>query len=276
MVKRPVLRSHMAALGVVLAVAASVFAPVATTSASAPADCQFVLGFKTLRDMAPNVVGTCTGNQLYAANGDAVQMTTTGMLVWRKADNFTAFTDGFHTWVNGPYGVQERLNSERFAWEAPAPNASISPAVYTGVQPAESQASLDAMGNDLYKMLNADRQSNGVGTVVLNSELSALATQRAQGLLKTGGALSHYDPSGKLVLRQIMDQNKIPYVTAGENLAENNYDVSDTVDVANTGLMHSPTHRANILNPNYQQVGIGVAGPSPSGQYYYVQLFLQT
>jgi uncharacterized protein YkwD len=276
MVNVPIRRSHAAALGVVLAAAASLFAPVAITSASAPADCQFVLGFKTLRDMAPSVVGRCTGNQAFAGNGDAVQMTTHGMLVWRKTDNFTAFTDGFHTWVNGPYGVQERLNSERFSWEAPALNASISPAVYTGVQPAESQASLDAMATDLYELLNADRQSNGIGTVVLSSELSGLATQRAQGLLKTGGALSHYDASGKLVLREIMDRNKIPFVTAGENLAENNYDLADTVDVANTGLMHSPTHRANILNPVYQQVGIGVAGPSPSGQYFYVQIFLQT
>ena len=32
--------------------------------------------------------------------------------------SFTAFTDGYHTWVNGPNGVQERLNSQRFAWQA--------------------------------------------------------------------------------------------------------------------------------------------------------------
>lgn len=42
------------------------------------------------------------------------------MLVWRKADNFTAFTDGFRSWVNGPRGPQQRLNSERFSWEAGA------------------------------------------------------------------------------------------------------------------------------------------------------------
>jgi len=78
------------------------------------------------------------------------------------------------------------------------------------------------------------------------------------------------------VLKDIMDTNQIPFKTAGENLAENNYEVSRTVDVANTGLMNSPTHRANILNPGFQQVGIGLAGPSARGQFYYVQLFLQT
>ncbi len=86
--------------------------------AASAADCQFMLGFKTQRDAIPNVVGDCLENQAFAANGDALQHTTHGLLVWRKADNFTAFTDGFRTWVNGPFGIQERLNSDRFPWEA--------------------------------------------------------------------------------------------------------------------------------------------------------------
>src|SRR5262249_21138217 len=35
-------------------------------------------------------------------------------------DNFTAFTDGARTWVNGPFGLQQRLNTERFDWEGAA------------------------------------------------------------------------------------------------------------------------------------------------------------
>jgi len=34
------------------------------------------------------------------------------------AYNVTAFTDGYRTWVNGPFGIEERLNSQRFPWEA--------------------------------------------------------------------------------------------------------------------------------------------------------------
>ncbi|HEX5414045.1 MAG TPA: hypothetical protein VFZ25_00165 [Chloroflexota bacterium] len=92
--------------------------PLAAEAAPAPANnCQFVLGFKTLHDMIPNIVGDCVTNEQHAANGDSLQQTTKGLLVWRKADNFTAFTDGFRTWVNGPLGLQERLNSQRFDWE---------------------------------------------------------------------------------------------------------------------------------------------------------------
>ena len=86
-------------------------------SASA-ADCQFVLGFKTLRDLIGHeIVGECLENEHYEANGDSLQQTTGGLMVWRKADNWTAFTDGYRSWVNGPIGLQQRLNTERFDWE---------------------------------------------------------------------------------------------------------------------------------------------------------------
>ena len=85
----------------------------------AAAECQFVLGFKTLRDLiGPETVGECLENEHHGANGDALQQTTGGLLVWRKADNWTAFTDGYRTWINGPNGLVQRLNTERFAWEA--------------------------------------------------------------------------------------------------------------------------------------------------------------
>ncbi|MCL4545491.1 MAG: glycoside hydrolase family 99-like domain-containing protein [Chloroflexi bacterium] len=85
-----------------------------------PDGCHFVLGFATLAHLLGLTVGDCLANQSFSpANGDALQHTTNGLLVWRKADNWTAFTDGYHTWVNGgSYGVCERLNTQRFAWEA--------------------------------------------------------------------------------------------------------------------------------------------------------------
>lgn len=89
------------------------FAP----AAPAPA-CQYVLGFKTLHDLDPADVGDCLDNQASSASGDALQHTAHGLLVWRKADNWTAFTDGYWTWINGPSGLAKRLNTQRFAWEA--------------------------------------------------------------------------------------------------------------------------------------------------------------
>ncbi len=88
-------------------------------STVAAADCQFVLGFNTLRDLIGHeIVGECLENEHYNEISDSVQQTTGGLMAWRKADNWTAFTDGYRTWINGPNGLVQRLNSERFEWEA--------------------------------------------------------------------------------------------------------------------------------------------------------------
>ncbi|TAK32386.1 MAG: hypothetical protein EPO21_15320 [Chloroflexota bacterium] len=127
----------------VFSVLAPFFAPSMAVSA---ANCQFVLGFKALHDAMPEIVGDCLRNERFnSRNGDTIQETTGtrtdggygGLLVWRKADNWTAFTDGYRTWVSGPYGIEQRLNTERFEWEkdlvveqqpAPTPTAVPRPA----------------------------------------------------------------------------------------------------------------------------------------------------
>ncbi len=85
----------------------------------AAAECQFVLGFATLRDLIGHeIIGECLENEHHNEIGDSVQQITGGLLVWRKADNWTAFTDGYRTWINGPNGLEQRLNIEYLPWEA--------------------------------------------------------------------------------------------------------------------------------------------------------------
>ncbi len=79
----------------------------------------FQLGFSALAGQIPSAVGEPLESEHWGASGDSLQQTTTGLMVWRKADNWTAFTNGARTWVNGPFGVIERANDERFEWEAP-------------------------------------------------------------------------------------------------------------------------------------------------------------
>ena len=86
-------------------------------SLASPSGVSFTLGFQQLAGMIPSVVGNPLENEHSAANGDALQVTTSGMMVWRKTDNWTAFTDGSRTWINGPQGLQTRSNDDRFDWE---------------------------------------------------------------------------------------------------------------------------------------------------------------
>lgn len=95
----------------------------AVGGASAQTRPEFKLGFKALAEQIPHIVGEPLESEHHnPANGDSLQRTTKGLMVWRKADNWTAFTNGHRTWVNGPSGVRERANDERFAWEKEAPS----------------------------------------------------------------------------------------------------------------------------------------------------------
>lgn len=99
--------------------------------------CEIILGFKLIRDMIPQIVGECRENEWHNAfNGDGLQQTTGGLLVWRKCDNWTAFTNGSTTWINGPNGLVTRPNEGPFfPFEA-----TDCPPVQTGPAPGPAPA----------------------------------------------------------------------------------------------------------------------------------------
>ena len=123
--------------------------PAMPVHAQSAAPCQFILGFKTLYNLDPVDISTCTDNQTFAANGDAQQHTVNGLMAWRKSDNWTAFTSGYWTWINGPYGLAKRLNAQRYSWEA---NPDHLPLADTGVASAVAATHVDSSsekcGND--------------------------------------------------------------------------------------------------------------------------------
>jgi uncharacterized protein YkwD len=122
--------------------------------------------------------------------------------------------------------------------------------------------------------VNADRAANGLPPLAANGVLAGLARQRSEQMLTTG-VFSHYDARGGLVFTSMLDAVGFPYAFAGENLAENSYNWGQSLEFARTQLMNSPPHRANILNPRFNEAGIGIAGPGPRGEFYYTQIFAQ-
>ena len=69
------------------------------------------------RGLERRTIGACTSAPATAPNGDLVQPTTTGLVVVRGFDGHAAFTDGVRTWIDGPSGIQRRMNGDRFDWE---------------------------------------------------------------------------------------------------------------------------------------------------------------
>jgi uncharacterized protein YkwD len=140
---------------------------------------------------------------------------------------------------------------------------------------AAAYAPMSAPEYQFLDEVNADRAANGLPSLAANDVLSGLARQRSQQMLSSG-VFSHYDAAGNLVFQGLLNAAGFPYAFAGENLAENNYAWGQSMDQANTQLMNSPTHRANILNTRFNEVGVGIAGPGPKGEFYYTQIFAQT
>lgn len=116
--------SKLAAFGAATTLLISGALPQAA-SAQSSASCTFQLGFASLADSLGGLTGKCLENEYFnPLNGNAEQHTTNGLLYWRKMDGTTAFTDGYQTWLSGPYGLQVRLNAERYDWEAIDPPAA--------------------------------------------------------------------------------------------------------------------------------------------------------
>ena len=89
-----------------------------TASAQQPPEpCQYIRDFKRLHDLAPDSIGACISRRVFSSNGDVVQYTINGLVVHRKVDNWTAFTNGHVTLIDGPRGLVSRSNDERFPWE---------------------------------------------------------------------------------------------------------------------------------------------------------------
>lgn len=102
----------------------------------------------------------------------------------------------------------------------------------------------------LITLTNNERASRGLAPLVFNATLSAAAEAKAADIL-TQDYFEHVSPTGKTpwVFIKAAGYN---YLKAGENLAID----FTTVEGPIPAWMNSPTHRANILKPDYEEVGI--------------------
>ena len=57
------------------------------------------------------------------------------------------------------------------------------------------------------------------------------------------------------------------FIALAENICGN-----PSIDAGHSSLMNSPTHRANILNPSFREIGIGIVDGGPYGKMI-TQLF---
>lgn len=108
-------------------------------------------------------------------------------------------------------------------------------------------------GKSVFDQVNAVRTQNGRKALVPEARLVKAAQMKADDMAKEG-YFAHRSPKGKTVTTWI-NAVKYPYRTAGENLAENWLDTETLV----MAWINSPTHKANIMDNDYVDTGIGIA-----------------
>lgn len=118
----------------------------------------------------------------------------------------------------------------------------------------QAPESSDYISRMLY-LINSARAERGIAPLCLNGTLNALACSRCADMLGRN-YFSHTTPEGKNVYT-ILQENGIGYSAAGENIANSSPASSASADLHFNIWINSSTHRDNILNGGFSQIGIG-------------------
>lgn len=134
----------------------------------------------------------------------------------------------------------------------------LTPNVFPSLVSKTYASSISA--DDLIALANSDRAKEGLGSLTKNSKLTAAAKAKAEDMLAKD-YWSHYGPNGETPWQFIKGAG-YTYTYAGENLAKGFITSSAT----HTAWMNSPTHKANIMKPEFKDVGIYVIDGTLQGE----------
>ncbi|WP_404293273.1 LysM peptidoglycan-binding domain-containing protein [Cytobacillus kochii] len=118
--------------------------------------------------------------------------------------------------------------------------------------------------NEVVSLVNVERANNGLPALKLNGDVSKVAYLKAKDMADNN-YFSHTSPTYGTPF-EMLTANGVTYLTAGENIAKGYTSPKAVVQ----GWMNSEGHRANILNGNFTEIGIGYE----SNGHNWVQMFI--
>jgi hypothetical protein len=122
----------------------------------------------------------------------------------------------------------------------------------TIIKPGILGYSSEITADKVVNLINLERQKLGLSALKLNPSLSQSAKLKAEDMFASD-YWAHTSPTGKSPW-DFFKAAGYSYSIAGENLAKDFYDTESLM----RAWMKSPTHKANIVNNKYQEIGIGV------------------
>jgi uncharacterized protein YkwD len=110
-------------------------------------------------------------------------------------------------------------------------------------------------------LLNGEREREGLAPLSVDPEIVEVARAHSFDMWQRS-YFSHVNPDGEDPFDR-MREGGVGFRAAGENLA-----LAPTVEQAHRGLMNSPGHRRNILDPAFSRIGIGVVDGGIHGMMF--------
>lgn len=118
----------------------------------------------------------------------------------------------------------------------------------------------DVTKSVLITLTNQERENLGLAPLKENIKLNGVALEKAKDML-ANNYFAHSSPTGVTPWHWFQNAG-YRYQAAGENLAIGFIDSQEVVDA----WIESPSHRANLLNSNFKEIGIAVLTGKINGQ----------
>lgn len=131
-----------------------------------------------------------------------------------------------------------------------------------------SAAGTSQQAQAVLNLVNQERNKVGLKSLTLSTRLTSIANMKAQDMA-VNNYFSHTSPKYGSPF-QMLQHFGVTYRTAGENIAAGQRSAQEVMNA----WMNSSGHRANILNANYTELGVGYYTGGSYGVYW-VQEFIK-
>jgi uncharacterized protein YkwD len=135
--------------------------------------------------------------------------------------------------------------------------------------PSLQRPDVSTIGERLLKHANNERMKRNLAPLTPATDLASLALRHSRDMA-THKKLTHLSTTGRSYFERLVDAG-FYFIKIGENVA-----ISETFrdDIIHQRLVASPEHRKNILDPEFDRIGIGIVYKEK--KYYITQDYLQS
>lgn len=171
-------------------------------------------------------------------------------------DRYISLIEGFEL-------LREQTEEKIPKFWGKASSTTLMSLVFTMIMGMVSTSKLHAANytsQEVIALANEDRKALGLEPLNADEKLMQAAMDKARDMFEKG-YWDHFGPNGETPW-QFIKAEGYQYTIAGENLAKGYNDVQKM----NQAWLNSPAHRANIVKPEFNEIGVAVMDGTLEGQ----------